>query len=435
MSTTILIFLLALTALSLYLTYLIGFRQGEENKQGDLDSRTIESYAGLLESMARLAASAQNEDPRYLESLTRILQAHTQTVRTECIIDFKQGEVGFIHPNNQQIDWAYHALVKLQEQNPFWAEDDERLARALFSRNASPMLMAFQDDVVTRVIVQFYPSREAQEKAAQGLFFKNLIQVVSDIRARSLSSAYYERAARQLQENNTRMKRLFSNVRHNLGNALSGVMTGLGTINVLANRDVVDPDQVLNMLRDTVLPNYQVSNQMVAQMYESISVILSGQLEYAVENYQLRALFDRYFGSWLIEQGRRLTADVEISWDIPEEHYIKTSDLVFFQVVWNVLKNAIKYTQEGSIRVSTFQGVDDRIYLRVKDTGAGISDENLQKIGNYGFRGEQAGTGEGEGIGLWGAYQLVEAVDGHIYFNSRLGSGTECNIGFLVGCA
>lgn len=433
MGTALLILSSALVGLGIYVAYLIGFSQGEKKAQGELGTGEIESYAGLLESMSRLAGTARQEDDFYLESLTRILQANTETIRPEIILDIKHGEAICVSPHGQQGEWVHHALDLLQTQNPIWAEGDDRLASALHTRGASPLLIAFHNDADTRLIVQFYPQWDAQKKSTQRLYFMRLFQVVADIRARSLSSAYYERAARRLQEDNTRMKQLFSNVQHNLGNALSGVMTGLGAIHGLAKGGTADPDRAIEILRSTVLPNYDVANQMVAQMYDSISVVMEEEKFQELEIYQLSVLFERYFGTWLSEQGRRLFPDVEITWDIPEGFNIRTSDLVFFQVIWNVLKNAIKYTQEGSIRISAFQGDDDRLYLQVKDTGPGIPEAHQSNIGQYGFRGDQEGRAVGEGIGLWGAYRLVEAVDGHIYFRSRPGVGTEFNIGFLAG--
>jgi signal transduction histidine kinase len=355
------------------------------------------------------------------------------------IIDLRHGEVVFTNSPGQNIDWINHALVLLSEENPIWVEQSDRLASVLSVRDSAPLLLQLQDGAVTRLVVQYYPQSDEERKRARKKFFQNLLEVVANTRSRNLTSEYYQSAARRLQESNTRMKQLFSNVRHNLGNTLSTVMTGIGQAILFIEEEPADRDMAITVLQNNIAPNYKVSFEMVKQLQLSIDALIEEDQKYDLKTYQLSALFTRYFGAWLLDQQKQIAARVDLSWEIPEDLYIQTSDLVFFQSVWNVLKNAIKYTrsekrpQKGEIHISTFLGDDDRIYLRVKDTGPGIPLEQQENIGKYGYRGAHKDKVEGEGIGLWGTYQLVEAVDGYIYFKSTPGVGTEFNIGFQKG--
>ncbi len=98
------------------------------------------------------------------------------------------------------------------------------------------------------------------------------------------------------------------------------------------------------------------------------------------------------------------------------------------QVLLNLLGNALKFTEEGEIRlrVSPVASVPGRIGLRfeVSDTGIGIAEEYLAKLAQPFV---QAGTGAGfggSGLGLLIARRLVEAMDGQLELESRQGQGT-----------
>ena len=91
----------------------------------------------------------------------------------------------------------------------------------------------------------------------------------------------------------------------------------------------------------------------------------------------------------------------------------------------NVLGNAIKYSHDGSkITVQAEEG-DNEIFILIKDTGIGISPEDLPHIFEGFYRGKdgQAMT-EGHGIGLAVSRQIVDAHNGSITVESELGKGS-----------
>jgi len=95
------------------------------------------------------------------------------------------------------------------------------------------------------------------------------------------------------------------------------------------------------------------------------------------------------------------------------------------QVITNLLTNALKFTPAGGrVTISTGRTGADAI-LRVTDTGAGIPAEDLPRIFDRFFRGQQAAQISGSGIGLTVAAELVQAHGGGLTAASELGHGTQ----------
>ena len=96
------------------------------------------------------------------------------------------------------------------------------------------------------------------------------------------------------------------------------------------------------------------------------------------------------------------------------------------QILFNLIGNAIKFTEEGEIRIHA-QVVGGSIKIRVTDTGVGIEEQKLKRIFNSFEQGQGGDNREfsGTGLGLAVTKQLVELHQGNISVSSTLGSGTQ----------
>jgi len=141
---------------------------------------------------------------------------------------------------------------------------------------------------------------------------------------------------------------------------------------------------------------------------------------------QLEALTD-IVSDRMSAKGLQYTCDVDE--DVPDNLNGDSGKLL--QVLLNIIGNAIKFTQQGSIslRVSASASGDDKVKIafRIKDTGIGIPPEKLAHIFERFFQVESGHAKQhgGTGLGLSITQQMVELQGGEISVESIVGEGTQ----------
>ena len=98
-------------------------------------------------------------------------------------------------------------------------------------------------------------------------------------------------------------------------------------------------------------------------------------------------------------------------------------------IMLNLMSNAVKYTLNGSITVAVHGG-EAHSLITVRDTGVGIGEADLKRLGQRFFRADTAlgRSVEGTGIGLSLVRGLVELQEGSMQITSELGRGTTVAI-------
>ncbi|MBJ3785297.1 hybrid sensor histidine kinase/response regulator [Devosia sediminis] len=117
--------------------------------------------------------------------------------------------------------------------------------------------------------------------------------------------------------------------------------------------------------------------------------------------------------------GESIAIKVQLDDDLP---YLLADPVRLEQILYNLVGNAIKYAGNGTIWISARKHGSE-IEIAVRDTGAGISPDNLERV----FQPLERASGdevEGSGLGLTIARQLAHAMTGRLSASSELGSGS-----------
>jgi len=126
-------------------------------------------------------------------------------------------------------------------------------------------------------------------------------------------------------------------------------------------------------------------------------------------------------------QGLAETAGISLRAELsPEPLYVEGDLFALGRVYRNLVVNAIQATAPGGLVVATVAGVDDRVQVRVYDTGCGIPADRLQAV----FEDFVTTKRRGLGLGLAITRKIVEQLGGRISVASEVGKGTTFVIDF-----
>ena len=122
------------------------------------------------------------------------------------------------------------------------------------------------------------------------------------------------------------------------------------------------------------------------------------------------------------DKGIRLTSEIDDN--LPETLNGDAARLQ--QILVNLVNNAIKFTDEGSVRVRLFHGTESRWGIEVTDTGHGIPESEIAHVFETFRQAEGSATRVhgGFGLGLSIVQQLVNLMNGEIVVESKLEQGT-----------
>ena len=129
-----------------------------------------------------------------------------------------------------------------------------------------------------------------------------------------------------------------------------------------------------------------------------------------------------------------LALHCHVDWPFPEE--IETDGIRLRQVLWNLLANAVKFTERGEIALRCrFEDVRGAgwIHLAVEDSGPGIPSAEQPRVFEPFARGSANADVQGSGLGLSISRELVTAMGGDLRLKSQAGVGSIFEIALPVG--
>ncbi|MGN0650214.1 MAG: ATP-binding protein [Oscillospiraceae bacterium] len=254
--------------------------------------------------------------------------------------------------------------------------------------------------------------------------------VISLIHAQRQQLIKLTQEARNAQEQAVAASRSKSSFLANMSHEIRTPINGVLGMDSMILRECTDPE-----IREYAL-NIQSAGRSLLSLINDIldfSKIESGKMEIIPANYELFSVInDCYNLLYMRAQESGLELRVENDPTVPV--HLVGDEVRVRQIISNLLTNGVKYTKTGYVllKINWSRIDDDRINLivSVKDTGIGISKENMEKL----FRSFQRidekhnRSIEGTGLGLKITKQLIELMGGSIDVQSEFGKGSEFTV-------
>ena len=269
------------------------------------------------------------------------------------------------------------------------------------------------------------------EYIAVPIIWKGKAQSISidrDITARKKAEEELSRAKEKAEESDRLKSAFLANMSHEIRTPMNGI---LGFASLLKEPFLTGEDQqeYIRIIEQSGIRMLNIINDLI-----DISKIESGQMEVAMSETTINDQVDyvyTFFKPEVERKGMHLEVHKPL---IKNESVIFTDREKLYAVLINLVKNAIKYSDSGSINFG-YNWKPGMYEFFVKDTGNGISKDKQKVIFDRFVQTESAMQSgyEGAGLGLAISKAYVEMLNGEIWVESELGRGSTFRFSIPYG--
>lgn len=373
-----------------------------------------------------------------LEEVNNNLHSHNQPDFTGTVQELTDTGVWLLYPSENKI-WCSPFVFKiislpvpqdgkinLQKLKELCHTDDKSKVETSFIN----LIEKKQDFNITFRIIRETSagSRETRyvRMKSQIKFSENSIQYITGVINDVTEQKKYERElirAKEKAEESDRLKTAFlANMSHEIRtpmNTIIGFSELLNIGNLPANK--------INEYTEIIKNKGNLLLTLIDDIIE-VSKFESGKLNITFSETNVDNIINELKTQYEQKKKKDGKEHITISTQIPEanNHKIYTDPGRLQQVLSNLLSNALKFTEKGSIDFGYDFSEDDKITFFVKDTGIGLSKEQQKVIFNRFRQLEETVTRQygGSGLGLTISKGIVELLGGKIWVESEIKNGS-----------
>lgn len=236
-----------------------------------------------------------------------------------------------------------------------------------------------------------------------------------------------EERARQLAEVNRLKNEFLANVSHELRTPMNSIIGFTDTIlmGIYGPLNETQEDR-LNKVKRNALNLLTLIDDLL-----DLSKIEAGQMTFQMEQANISVELHEVCSTF---EPQITEKDLVLYKHFPDElPNVNVDRQRLRQVIINLVSNAVKFTNEGSITVEASRSEYEKkpvVHMRISDTGIGIDQEDIHVIFDE-FRqvdGSSTRQYEGTGLGLAICRKLIDLMDGDIWVESELGVGSTFHV-------
>ncbi len=231
----------------------------------------------------------------------------------------------------------------------------------------------------------------------------------------------------KLRESNKRLKELdrlksvfLANMSHELRTPLNSIIGFTGIILQGISGDINDEQRKqLKMVKNSANHLLNLVNDVL-----DFSKIEAGRVELSVEHFKLSDVVKEVTETSSFLANKK---GIELITEVSEEISLKSDRRRVKQILMNLVGNAIKFTDLGSVKIVARQKNENYIDIEVIDTGMGIREEDIEKLFQPFQQIDMSRTKkhEGTGLGLHLSRKIALILGGDIAVESEFGEGSK----------
>jgi len=251
---------------------------------------------------------------------------------------------------------------------------------------------------------------------------KAVLNFISDISQRKEAEERIKHARKLAEQANRTKSEFLANMSHEIRTPLNGII-GMAELALMGNLDDEQKERIetLKYSGESLL---DIINDIL-----DISKIEARKLELDSVQFSLRGVVEKVLRPL---SARSATKNVEMIFDIEQNiHDYYTGDPVRLrQILFNLLGNAIKFTEEGEVKLEIqcleVSKTKSKLTFIISDTGIGIPEEKREHLFKAFSQADSSTSRKfgGTGLGLVISKNLVELMHGQVSFDSRVGVGS-----------
>ena len=208
---------------------------------------------------------------------------------------------------------------------------------------------------------------------------------------------------------------------HDLKNPLSAIQSLANLMRIAIN----DFPQEKIVEFATMIENSAQRLFALIQNLLDVNAIESGSTNISLATYDILPFFQTVIQNYL-KPAEDKNIKIEFNF-VEESHPILADENAIFQVLDNLVSNAIKYSPHGKTVYLNLYKTNNKVICEIKDEGPGLNEKDLSRLFGKFARLTPRPTGDehSTGLGLFIVKKLIEVMKGKIWCESQLGKGTS----------
>ncbi|MEO0161643.1 MAG: response regulator [candidate division WOR-3 bacterium] len=179
----------------------------------------------------------------------------------------------------------------------------------------------------------------------------------------------------------------------------------------------------------------KIIERMKIRLHEMLNLINRWLKLARIEELNLKDSFEEFSLRKIIEEAIEIINPLAQERKVKIEKEIAPGEMIIFgdpellkEVFVNLLTNAVKYNREnGSIFVNCW--ISDKLSVtEITDTGIGISEEDMKRLGEEFYRVKREGVATGSGLGLAIVKKILDLHNGRLVIKSKLNEGSTFSV-------